>query len=52
MKVETEVTGNIGLYYVCYHLARIDWNVMPSARNAHEIDPIAYKKTGTESIGV
>ncbi|WP_420390982.1 hypothetical protein [Marinobacter sp.] len=52
MKLETQVTGNIGLYYVCYHLSRLGWNVMPTARNARGIDVIAYDRTGTEFIGV
>lgn len=52
MKLETQVTGNIGLYYVCYHLSRMGWNVMPTSRNARGIDLIAYDTTGTEFIGV
>lgn len=52
MKLDTQVTGNIGLYYVCYHLSRMGWNVMPTARNARGIDLIAYDRTGTEFIGV
>jgi len=52
VKLETQVTGNIGLYYVCYHLSRMGWNVMPTARNARGIDLIAYDKTGREFIGV
>jgi len=52
MKLETQVTGNIGMYYVCYMLSRMGWNVMPTARNARGIDIIAYNKTGTEFIGV
>jgi len=52
MKLKTQVTGNIGLYYTCYKLSRMVWNVMPTARNAREIDIIAYNKNGTEFIGV
>lgn len=52
MKLDTQVTGNIGLYYVCYHLSRMGWNVMPTARNARGIDLIAYDRTGTAFIGV
>jgi hypothetical protein len=52
MKLEAQVTGNIGLYYACYMLSRLGWNVMPTARNARGIDIIAYNKTGTQFIGV
>ena len=52
MKLDTQVTGNIGMYYVCYHLSRMGWNVMPTARNAKGIDIVAYNTQGTEFIGV
>lgn len=52
MKLEPQVTGNIGMYYACYMLSRMGWNVMPTARNARGIDIIAYNKMGTEFIGV
>jgi len=52
MKLDTQVTGNIGLYYTCYRLSRMGWNVMPTARNARGIDIIAYNKEGTEFIGI
>ena len=41
-KKDNQVTGNIGLYYVCYQLSRQGWNVMPTARNARGIDIVAY----------
>ena len=52
MKLDTQVTGNIGLYYTCYRLSRMGWNVMPTARNARGIDIIAYNREGTEFIGI
>ena len=52
MKLPTQVTGNIGLYYACYKLSRRGWNVMPTARNARGIDIIAYNSNGTHFIGV
>mgnify|MGYP001570997879 CR=1 FL=1 len=33
-----QTVGNIGLFYVCYRLSRLGWNVMPTARNAKGID--------------
>jgi acetyltransferase-like isoleucine patch superfamily enzyme len=52
MKLENQVTGNIGMYYACYKLSCMGWNVMPTARNARGIDIIAYKKNGTDFIGI
>src|SRR5689334_2198993 len=28
-----QLTGNVGLYYCCYRLSLLGWNVMPTARN-------------------
>jgi len=52
MKLETQITGNIGLYYACYKLSRMGWNVMPTARNARGVDIIAYNTHGTAFIGI
>jgi hypothetical protein len=52
IKLETQVTGNIGLYYACYKLSCMGWNVMPTSRNARGIDIIAYNKNATGFIGV
>lgn len=39
--------GNVGLYYVCYRLSRLGWNVMPTARNARGVDIIVYSQDAT-----
>lgn len=52
MKFDTQVTGNIGLYYACYKLSCKGWNVMTTARNARGIDIIAYNRKGTQYFGV
>jgi hypothetical protein len=52
MKLETQITGNVGLYYACYRLSRMGWNVMPTARNARGMDIIAYNSDGSRFIGV
>lgn len=52
MKPDKQIAGNMGLYYTCYQLSRMGWNVMPTARNARGIDVIAYNRDGTEFIGV
>ena len=41
-KPETQIVGNTGMYYVCYQLSLMGWNVMPTARNARGVDVIAY----------
>lgn len=47
-----QLTGNVGLYYCCYHLSRMGWNVMPTARNAKGVDIIAYSEDATRLIGI
>lgn len=42
IKKSSQVTGNVGLYYVCYQLAKRGWNVMPTSRNAKGVDIIIY----------
>ena len=52
MKLDPQLTGNVGLYYCCYHLSLLGWNVMPTARNARGVDIIAYNKDASRFIGV
>ena len=52
MKKDTQVTGNIGLYWACYQLSRRGWNAIPTARNARGVDIIAYNHDCTRMIGV
>jgi len=52
MKFEAQITGNIGLYYACYRLSQMGWNVMPTARNARGIDIIAYNWDCSRYMGV
>lgn len=51
-KHESQIVGNIGLFYVCYRLSRLGWNVMPTTRNARGIDIIAYSPDATHFKGV
>lgn len=37
-----QLTGNCGLFYVCYKLSQNGWNTQPTARNAKGIDIVAY----------
>lgn len=52
MNHRPQIVGNIGLYYVCYRLSKLGWNVMPTARNARGIDVVAYNSLGTEFVGI
>lgn len=46
------ITGNIGLYYCCYRLSLLGWNVMPTARNARGVDIIAYSSDATRFVAI
>jgi len=48
---DNQITGNVGMYYVCFKLSELGWNVMPTARNAKGIDIVAYKNEG-EYVGI
>jgi hypothetical protein len=52
MKRDDQVTGNVGLYWACYHLSILGWNAMPTSRNARGVDIIAYNRGCTERIAV
>ncbi|MFQ5713351.1 MAG: hypothetical protein ACE5GU_04910 [Candidatus Scalinduaceae bacterium] len=52
MKKNTQITGNIGLYYVCYKLSLMGWNTMPTARNARGVDIIAYNSDCSKLISL
>jgi hypothetical protein len=47
-KHDNHNTGSIGLFFVCYQLARRGWNVMPTARNARGVDVLAVNDAGTK----
>src|SRR5688572_17532465 len=52
MRLDPQVTGNVGLYYCCYRLSLMGWNVMPTARNARGVDIIAYNADGSSFLGI
>src|SRR3954469_11788578 len=47
-----QITGNAGLYYCCYRLSRLGWNVMPTARNARGIDILAYSDDAVRTLTI
>jgi hypothetical protein len=48
-KINRQVVGNVGLYYVCYRLSRDGWNVMPTSRNARGIDAVIYSQDASRT---
>ncbi len=47
-----QLTGNVGLYYCCYRLSLLGWNVMPTARNARGVDIVAYNRDASHYVGI
>lgn len=47
-----QIVGNIGLYYACYRLSELGWNVMPTSRNARGIDVVCFSLDGDRMITV
>lgn len=50
-KTDKQIVGNIGMFYACYQLSLLGWNVMPTSRNAKGIDIIAYSPDGEDYLG-
>src|SRR3954447_18727957 len=48
----SQIVGNVGLYYVCYRLSRLGWNVMPTARNARGIDVLIYSNDAVRKLSI
>ena len=44
---DNQLTGNIGLYYICYELSQLGWNALPTSRNAKGIDIVIYNRDAT-----
>ena len=45
-QIPTQLTANVGLYYVSYELAKHGWNVLITSRNAKGPDMIIYSQSG------
>lgn len=52
LSLDPQLTGNVGLYYCCYRLSLLGWNVMPTARNARGLDIIAYSRDASHFRGI
>ncbi len=51
-KVNKQIVGNIGLYYVCLELSKLGWNVIPTSRNAKGIDVLIYSQDADRKLGI
>ncbi|MBT9455052.1 MAG: hypothetical protein IV097_00375 [Burkholderiaceae bacterium] len=51
-RTNNQVVGNVGLYFVCYQLSRMGWNVMPTTRNAKGIDILIYSQDAARTFTV
>jgi hypothetical protein len=51
-KLNNQVVGNVGLYYVCYRLSLDGWNVMPTARNARGVDMLIYSQDAVRTATI
>jgi len=49
-KLSKQAVSNAGLYYVCYRLSCLGWNVMPTSRNARGVDLMAYSQDCSRRI--
>ena len=52
MKKSNQLTGNVGLFYVCYMLSKEGWNCLPTTRNAKGPDLVIYSQDGKKSFTV
>ncbi len=52
MALEPRMVGNVGLFYACYHLSLLGWNVMPTTRNSRGIDVMIYSGDGKRFHGI
>lgn len=52
MARDTQLTGNIGLFFACYQLSLRGWNVMPTSRNARGVDVLAYSQDASRMLAI
>ena len=44
MKLPTQIVGNIGLYYVCFKLSKLGWNVVPTSAGTIGVDVVCFSR--------
>jgi hypothetical protein len=47
--LDAQTVANVGLYFVCFRLARYGWNVSPATRNAKGFDIVACSQDATHT---
>jgi hypothetical protein len=52
VRLDNQVVGNVGLFYICYRLSRLGWNCMPTARNARGIDVLIYNQDNSRKLSI
>ena len=52
MKQPPQIVGNTGLYYVCFKLSELGWNVMPTSRNARGVDALCFSMDGARMLTI
>ena len=51
-KKDNQVTGNTGMYYICFILSKMGWNAMPTSRNAKGVDIIIYNQDCSKTFTI
>jgi hypothetical protein len=51
-RLEKQVVGNVGLFFVCYRLSCLGWNSLPTVRNARGIDVLIYSQDNKRKLSV
>ncbi|MCY3745105.1 MAG: hypothetical protein OXH05_02645 [Acidobacteria bacterium] len=51
-KLPPQIVGNTGLYWVCFKLSELNWNVLPTSRNTRGIDIICFRKDGRDTRSI
>jgi hypothetical protein len=42
LRLDPQLTGNVGLHYGCYRLSLLGWNVMPTAHRGERDDRVSF----------
>lgn len=50
--LDARLTRNVGLYYCCYRLSLLGWNVMPTVLETRGVDIVAYRNDTSGFVGV
>lgn len=45
-RLSNQIVGNAGLYFICYKLSKLGWNVLPTSRNTKGVDIVIFSRDG------